>query len=68
LSKNIESGDKERSECDKKIHENGEKLKKRLEDLNKSTNINYKDTIEMLYEKISQLSNLLTVSEEKNIK
>jgi len=68
LSKNIENGEKCRSECDKRIQENGDKLKKRLEDLNKSTNINYKDTIEMLYEKISQLSNLLTVSEEKNLK
>jgi len=50
------------------MNENGEKLKKRLDDLNRSNNINYKDTIEMLYEKINQLSNLLAVSEEKNIR
>lgn len=48
LSKNIEQNDKARNECTKRIQDNESKLKKRLEDLNKSTNINFKDTIEML--------------------
>lgn len=68
LTKNIEQNEKSRAECERRIVENGEKLKKRLEDLNKSNNINQKDTIEMLYEKINQLSNLLAVSEEKNMR
>lgn len=48
LSKNIEFNEKSRNECEKRIQDNEMKLKKRLDDLNKSTNINYKDTIEML--------------------
>lgn len=48
LTKQIEFNEKSRSECEKRILENGDKLKKRLDDLNRSNNINYKDTIEML--------------------
>lgn len=48
LTKNIDFNDKSRNECEKRIIENGDKLRKRLEDLNKSNNINQKDTIEML--------------------
>jgi len=40
LTKNIEQNEKSRAECEKRIVENGDKLKKRLEDLNKSNNIN----------------------------
>lgn len=68
LTKNVEFNEKSRHECEKRILENGDKLKKRLDDLNRSSNINYKDTIEMLYEKINQLSNLLAISEEKNMR
>lgn len=40
--------DKNRKECEKRTLDNGEKLKKKLDDLNKTSNINYRDTIEML--------------------
>lgn len=48
LTKQIDLNDKSRSECEKRIVENGDKLKKKFDDINRNNNINYKDTIEML--------------------
>lgn len=48
LSRTLEMIDKNRKDCEKRTLDNGEKLKKKLDDLNKTSNINYRDTIEML--------------------
>lgn len=48
LSRTLEMIDKNRKDCEKRTLDNGENLKKKLDDLNKTSNINYRDTIEML--------------------
>lgn len=48
LSRTLEMIDKNRKDCEKRTLDNGEKLKKKLDELNKTSNINYRDTIEML--------------------
>lgn len=64
----MDVAEKKRIETENVIMDKGEKLKKRLDEVNKNNNINYKETIEILQEKINQISNQLAISEEKNIR
>lgn len=61
----MDSNDKARAECEKKVQDNGSELRKQLEILTQQKDIPYKDTIEILHKKIHHMGNLLSISEEK---
>lgn len=61
----MDSNDKARAECEKKVQDNGSDLRKQLEVLTQQKDIPYKDTIEILHKKIHHMGNLLSISEEK---
>jgi len=64
----LDNQEKKRKECEKRVQDYGERNQHKEDEISKGKISNSKEQIEVLYEKINYLSNMLALSEEKKFR